>query len=160
MAFGDNKGNKIFSEINITPLTDIFLVLLIIMMVVAPSFQSRDTNVNVPEINNGVNIEEAKVTVSVTADGAMYVNGEPIAASALTDKLIAVKDPEIEKQEVIVKADKNIKSSKILDIMDSAQNAEYKKLIVAGEPLNKKEQKQLKEEAQRNSVNIPLEEEE
>ena len=159
MAFGDNKGNKIFSEINITPLTDIFLVLLIIMMVVAPSFQSRDTNVNVPEINNGVNIEEAKVTVSVTADGAMYVNGEPIEASALTDKLIAVKDPEIEKQQVIVKADKNIKSSKILDIMDSAQNAEYKKLIVAGEPLNKKEQKQLKEKAQRNSVNIPLEEE-
>jgi biopolymer transport protein ExbD/biopolymer transport protein TolR len=160
MSFGNNKGNKIFSEINITPLTDIFLVLLIIMMVVAPSFQSRDTNVNVPEINNGVNIEEAKVTVSVTADGAMYVNGEPIEASALTDKLIAVKDPDIEKQEVIVKADKNIKSSKILDIMDSAQNAEYKKLVVAGEPLNKKEQKQLKEEAQRSSVNIPLEEEE
>lgn len=160
MSFGNNKGNKIFSEINITPLTDIFLVLLIIMMVVAPSFQSRDTNVNVPEINNGINIEEAKVTVSVTADGAMYVNGEPIEASALTDKLIAVKDPDIEKQEVIVKADKNIKSSKILDIMDSAQNAEYKKLVVAGEPLNKKEQKQLKEEAQRSSVNIPLEEEE
>ena len=160
MAFGNNKTSKIFSEINITPLTDIFLVLLIIMIVVAPSFQSKDTNVNVPEINNGVNIEEAKVTVSVTGDGAMYVNGEPIQASELTDKLIAAKDPDIEKQEVIVKADKNIKSSTIIDIMDSAQNAEYKKLVVAGEPLNKKEQKQLKEEAQRNSVNIPVEEEE
>lgn len=159
MAFGSNKGNKIFSEINITPLTDIFLVLLIIMMVVAPSFQSKDTNVNVPEINNGVNIEEAKITVAVTADGAMYVNGEPINASELTDRLIAVKDPDIEKQEVIVKADKNIKSSTILDIMDSAQNAEYKKLIVAGEPLNKKEQRQLKEDARKNTVNIPAEEE-
>ena len=160
MAFGSEKKGKIFSEINITPLTDIFLVLLIIMMVVAPSFQSNDTNVNVPEINNGVNIEEAKITVSVTADGAMYVNGEPIQASQLTDRLIAVKDPDIEKQEVIVKADKNIKSSVIVDIMDSAQNAEYKKLVVAGEPLNKKEQKQLKEEAQRNTVNIPIEEDE
>ena len=159
MTFGSNKGNKIFSEINITPLTDIFLVLLIIMMVVAPSFQSKDTNVNVPEINNGVNIEEAKITVAVTADGAMYVNGEPIEASELTDRLIAVKDPDIEKQEVVVKADKNIKSSTIIDIMDSAQNAEYKKLVVAGEPLNKKEQKLLKEEAQKNSVNIPTEEE-
>ena len=160
MAFGSEKKGKIFSEINITPLTDIFLVLLIIMMVVAPSFQSNDTNVNVPEINNGVNIEEAKITVSVTADGAMYVNGEPIQASQLTDRLIAVKDPDIEKQEVIVKADKNIKSSVIVDIMDSAQNAEYKKLVVAGESLNKKEQKQLKEEAQRNTVNIPIEEDE
>lgn len=159
MAFGNNNSSKIFSEINITPLTDIFLVLLIIMMVVAPSFQSNDTNVNVPEINNGVNIEEAKITVSVTADGAMYVNGEPIESSALTDKLIAVKDPEIEKQEVIVKADKNIKSSIIVDIMDSAQNAEYKKLIVAGEPLNKKEQKKLKDDSQHRNVEIPTEEE-
>ncbi len=157
MAFGENKG-KIFSEINITPLTDIFLVLLIIMMVVAPSFQSNDTAVEVPEINNGINIEEGKITVSVTRDGAMYVNGAPISESELTSKLIAVKDPDSEKQEVVVKADKNIKSSKIMDIMDAAQNAEYKKLIVAGEPLNKKEQKELQDNAQRRSVDIPVEE--
>ena len=111
MAFGNNKEGKIFSEINITPLTDIFLVLLIIMMVVAPSFQSQDMSVDVPVVNNGVNIEEARVTVAVTHDGSMYVNGEPTTASALTDKLLAVKDPDIEKQEVIVKADKNIKSA-------------------------------------------------
>jgi len=161
MAFGNNKEGKIFSEINITPLTDIFLVLLIIMMVVAPSFQSNDTAVDVPEINNGINIEEAKVTVSVTHDGAMYVNGQPINAAELTDKLIAVKDPNLEgKQEVVVKADKNIKSGKIMDIMDAAQNAEYKKLIVAGEPLNKKEQKDLERNAQKQqTVNIPTEEE-
>jgi biopolymer transport protein ExbD/biopolymer transport protein TolR len=159
MAFGSEKQGKIFSEINITPLTDIFLVLLIIMMVVAPSFQSNDTAVDVPVINNGVNIEEAKITVSVTKDGAMYLNGAPIEASALTEKLIAAKLPDVENQEVVVKADKNIKSEKIMDIMDAAQNAEYKKLIVAGEPLNKKEQKELKENAQRQTVDIPSEDE-
>ena len=158
MAFGSEKQGKIFSEINITPLTDIFLVLLIIMMVVAPSFQSNDTAVDVPEINNGVNIEEAKVTVSVTHDGAMYVNGEPVSASELTDKLIALKTDE-EKQEVVVKADRNIKSAKIMDIMDCAQNAEYQKLIVAGEPLNKKEQKELENNASRRSIEIPTEDE-
>ena len=159
MAFGSEKQGKIFSEINITPLTDIFLVLLIIMMVVAPSFQSNDTAVDVPVINNGVNIEEAKITVSVTKDGAMYLNGAPNEASALTEKLIAAKLPDVENQEVVVKADKNIKSEKIMDIMDAAQNAEYKKLIVAGEPLNKKEQKELKENAQRQTVDIPSEDE-
>ena len=158
MAFGNNKQGEIFSEINITPLPDIFLLILIIMMVVAPSFQSNDTAVDVPEINNGVNIEEAKVTVSVTHDGAMYVNGEPVSASELTDKLVALKTDE-EKQEVIVKADKNIKSAKIMDIMDCAQNAEYQKLIVAGEPLNKKEQKELESNASRRSIEIPTEEE-
>ena len=160
MAFGSERKGKIFSEINITPLTDIFLVLLIIMMVVAPVLQSNDTPVDVPEINNGVNIEESKISVSVTADGLIYINGIPTEASKLTDALIAVKDPDNEKQEIVVKADKNVSSSKVLDIMDAAQNAEYKKLIVAGEPLNKKEQKILKEEAQRGTVNIPIEEEE
>ena len=162
MAFGSESQGKIFSEINITPLTDIFLVLLIIMMVVAPVLQSNDTPVEVPEINNGVNIEESKVAVSVTADGLIYVNGAPTEASKLTDALLAVKNPDDEKQEVVVKADKNVASSKVLDIMDAAQNAEYKKLIVAGEPLNKKEQKILQDNAQQqenNSVNIPTEEE-
>lgn len=142
MAFGRNKKNKLFTEINITPLTDIFLVLLIIMMVVAPSFQSMDNSVDIPEVNNGINIENEKVTVSITKDGAMYVNGENIQKSQLTDKLLAAKGDN-EAPEVIVKADKAIKSSTIMAVMDAAQNAEYKKLIVAGEPLNKKEQKEL-----------------
>lgn len=160
MAFGSERQGKIFSEINITPLTDIFLVLLIIMMVVAPVLQSNDTPVDIPEINNGVNIEESKVSVSVTADGLIYVNGSPTETSKLTDALIAVKDPDNEKQEVVVKADKNVSSSKVLDIMDAAQNAEYKKLIVAGEPLSKKEQKVLKNNSSEiNSINIPTEEE-
>ncbi len=144
MAFSTKKKKQLFTEINITPLTDIFLVLLIIMMVVAPSFQSMDNAVDVPEVNNGVNIEEAKVTVSITKDGTTYINGERIQQSQLTDKLIAAKtDPE--KAEVIVKADKAIKSSTIMNVMNAAQNAEYKKLVVAGEPLNKKEQRKLEQ---------------
>lgn len=152
MAFSNKKKQKLFTEINITPLTDIFLVLLIIMMVVAPSFQSMDNAVDVPEVNNGVNIEDTKVTVSVLQDGSMYVNGEPTKASALTDKLLAAKtDPE--KAEVVVKADKNIKSSKIMTIMNAAQDAEYKKLVVAGEPLNKKEQQEIERKA--GQVDVP-----
>ncbi|MBE7712599.1 MAG: biopolymer transporter ExbD [Cyanobacteria bacterium SIG26] len=151
MAFSTNKKQKMFNEINITPLTDIFLVLLIIMMVVAPSFQSMDNAVDVPEVNYGVNIEDPKVTVSIIKDGSMFVNGESISINQLTDKLIALKGDN-EKPEVIVKADKTIKSSTIMDVMNAAQNAEYKKLVVAGEPLNKKEQKELEESAK---INIP-----
>lgn len=152
MAFSNKKKQKLFTEINITPLTDIFLVLLIIMMVVAPSFQSMDNAVDVPEVNNGVNIEDTKVTVSVLQDGSMYVNGEPTKTSALTDKLLAAKtDPE--KAEVVVKADKNIKSAKIMTIMNAAQDAEYKKLVVAGEPLNKKEQQEIERKA--GQVDVP-----
>lgn len=152
MAFSNKKKQKLFTEINITPLTDIFLVLLIIMMVVAPSFQSMDNAVDVPEVNNGINIEDTKVTVSVLQDGSMYVNGEPTTTSALTDKLLAAKTDQ-EKAEVVVKADKNIKSAKIMTIMNAAQDAEYKKLVVAGEPLNKKEQQEIEQKA--GQVTVP-----
>ena len=144
MAMNSKKG-KLFTEINITPLTDIFLVLLIIMMVVAPTFQSMDNVISVPEINSGVSIEQNKVEVAITKEGLMYINGKQITSDQLTDELLAVRDM-LEKPEVVVKADAKVKSSEIMKVMNAAQDAEYKKLIVAGEPLSKKEQKDLEEE--------------
>lgn len=147
MAISTNKKGKMFTEINITPLTDIFLVLLIIMMVVAPTFQSMDNAISVPEINSGVSIEQKNATVSITKEGQMYLNGTPITEEELTNELLALKET-IETPEVVVKADEKVKSSEIMKVMNAAQDAEYKKLIVAGEPLSKKEQKDLKENKQ------------
>ena len=138
------KKDKLFTEINITPLTDIFLVLLIIMMVVAPTFQSMDNAISVPEINSGVAIEQKNAEVAITKEGLMYVNGREINSETLADELIALK-PSLQKPEVVVKADQNVKSAEIMKVMNAAQDAEYKKLIVAGEPLSKKEQKELQE---------------
>ena len=146
MAMKTNKGKEaLFTEINITPLTDIFLVLLIIMMVVAPTFQSNDTSITVPEINSGISIEQHNATVSVTKEGQMFLNGNPVTEENLTNELITLK-PQLEKPELVVKADEKVKSAKIMEIMNSAQDAEYKKLIVAGEPLSKKEQQKLKDD--------------
>lgn len=143
MAMKTNKGkDALFTEINITPLTDIFLVLLIIMMVVAPTFQSNDTSITIPEINSGVSIEQKNATVSVTKEGNLYLNGTPVNEENLVTELIELKNF-IEKPELVVKADEKVKSAKIMEIMNAAQGAEYKKLIVAGEPLSKKEQKEL-----------------
>ena len=139
------SGKKaLFTEINITPLTDIFLVLLIIMMVVAPTFQSVDNSISIPEVNSGTAIEQGKVTVSVTKDGTIYIDGKKTTTSMLSSDLESVKGNN-ENAEVVVKADEKVKSSIIMDIMDAAQDAHYKKLIVAGEPLNKKEQRELEE---------------
>lgn len=144
MAMKNSKGKEaLFTEINITPLTDIFLVLLIIMMVVAPTFQSNDTSIKVPEINSGIAVEQRNATVSVTKEGDMFLNGTPITEENLSEELLALKDS-LEKPELVVKADEKVKSAKIMEIMNAAQDAEYKKLIVAGEPLSKKEQKELK----------------
>ncbi|MBQ3311475.1 biopolymer transporter ExbD [bacterium] len=176
MSMKTNKGKEaLFTEINITPLTDIFLVLLIIMMVVAPTFQSINNDINIPEINSGVSIEQKNCTVSVTKEGLLYVNGKQISSDKLSSELNTIK-PMLEKKEVVVKADENAKNSVVLKIMDAAQDAGYEKLIVAGEPLSKKEQKELKSNyvsdnnsesdgevpvsnVRQNSVNVPQDEE-
>ncbi len=147
MAIKSGK-NALFTEINITPLTDIFLVLLIIMMVVAPTFQSIDNNVTIPEINNGTSIEEKNATVSITREGRVYLNEKHVNIADLAVELERIK-PNVQKEEVVVRADEKVKSGVIMDIMNAAQEAQYKKLVVAGEPLAKKTQKML-EENERN----------
>ena len=76
----------------------------------------------------------------------MYINGKETSSSALTSELSALL-PTLEKKEVVVKADTDAKNSVVLQIMDAAQDAGYEKLIVAGEPLSKKQQNQLKNDS-------------
>jgi len=144
-----NGKDALFTEINITPLTDIFLVLLIIMMVVAPTFQSVDENINIPEINSGVTVEHTNATVAVTSSGEMFINSKKVEADSevIAAELTKIKDT-LEKKEVVVKADQSAKSKEIMKIMRAAQDAGYEKLVVAGEPLTKKEQKKLTEDNQ------------
>ena len=149
MSFSTNKDskNKTFNEINITPLTDIFLVLLIIMMVIAPSFQSVNSNIEMPQINSGSAIETKNATVSITKNGEFYVNETKVACSEIENFLTSLIQ-DVEKKEVTVKADKMTKSSEIMKVMRAAQNAGFEKLIVAGEPLTTKEQDELKKNSQ------------
>ncbi len=144
MGSGDKKAS--FNEINITPLTDIFLVLLIIMMVIAPGFQSVDNKISIPEINSGTTITEKKATVALTENGELFLNDEPVGEDELAQKLAQIKDT-LEEKQVVVKADEKAKSSEIMKIMRSAQEAGFEKLVVVGEPLTKKEQKKLQDEA-------------
>ena len=115
------------------------------MMVVAPTFQSVDNSITIPEINSGVAIEQKNATISVTQNGSMFLNDKKVNPDNLASELLALK-PSLEKKEVVVKADEKVKSSEIMKIMNAAQEAEYKKLIVAGEPLNKKAQKVLEQQ--------------
>ena len=138
----EDGRKKTFNEINITPLTDIFLVLLIIMMVIAPSFQSVDNNIDMPKINSGLAIEQKNATVSITKSGEFFLNETKINPSELETGLSGLIEG-LEKKEVVVRADSKTKSSEILKVMQAAQNAGFEKLVVAGEPLSAKEQKEL-----------------
>ena len=78
----------------------------------------------------------------------MYLNDKPVAnEEVLAVELSNIKES-LKKKEVLVKADSKTKSSEIMKVMRAAQEAEYEKLTVAGEPLTKKEQTRLQEQVE------------
>lgn len=140
-----SSGNKdLFTQINITPLTDIFLVLLIIMMVIAPMFQAVDKNIVLPSINSGLSVDNKQITVAVTKDSQFYVDNNYVTESQLADKLSELL-PKSKEKKLVVKADAKTKTKYIMSVMRAAQAAGYEKLTVAGEPLSKKQQTELKD---------------
>ena len=118
------SDRKTFNEINITPLTDIFLVLLIIMMVIAPLLDQQGLNLTVPEnvVQENITNQDAKIlTVSVAADDKFYIDGEEIASDDLEGYLKSnAKDyPD----GMMIETDGESTHGAIVKVMDSARNS-------------------------------------
>ncbi|MBE7703233.1 MAG: biopolymer transporter ExbD [Cyanobacteria bacterium SIG28] len=112
-----------FNEINITPLTDIFLVLLIIMMVIAPMLDQQGLNLAVPEIVNAEQIKnDSKImNISVSADNSIIYDEQEINLLSL-DKFF--KDNAKNYPDgLLIQADDDSEHGTIVKIMDSARNS-------------------------------------
>ena len=111
-----------FNEINITPLTDIFLVLLIIMMVIAPMLDQQGLNLAVPEIVKQEDIvKDSKImNFTVTNDNKYYFNGNEIAAddieNVVSDNLKEYPDG------LLIQVDDDAEHGAVVKLMDSARN--------------------------------------
>lgn len=136
-------GRKIrsFNEINITPLTDIFLVLLIMMMVLAPMFQQNDRKITVPKIISGAPMEEQAITVEVSKEGQLKLDGKVLSDSQLVPALkqYVTNNPKLG---IVVRADKEAKGDPVMKVFDAASIAGFQKLTVAGEPEKEERLKQ------------------
>ena len=111
-----------FNEINITPLTDIFLVLLIIMMVIAPMLDQQGLNLAVPEVVNAESIKsDSKIlNVIVTSGNEFYVDGQSIQANEL-EKFFS-KHSKDYPDGLLIQADDDSEHGAIVKVMDSARN--------------------------------------
>ncbi len=137
-------GKQLFDEINITPLTDIFLVLLIIMMVVAPMMEQSRADIQPPKLSSGTSLEKNRLTVEVTSDGSYYVKGKSVAPDELTASLVE-HGVDIDEKNVVIRADKAVKSKVIMKVLEAARDAKYEKVTVAGEALSSDRQQELQQ---------------
>lgn len=120
-----------FNEINITPLTDIFLVLLIIMMVIAPLLDQQGLNLTVPENVKAENVKEAKtINFVVTNDNKFLLNGEEVAAENL-ESVIAEQAKTLT-DGLLIQSDPESTHGAIVKLMDSARNAGVTNISVVG----------------------------
>ena len=111
----------IVAEINITPLTDVFLVLLIIFMVTASAIQSQGKNVNLPEAAVS-DVSPQGVVVTVTKEGLVQVNDVTVPDHQLVSVLTAALEESREKF-VVLRGDRQVMLGQAVNILDVAQQA-------------------------------------
>ena len=138
MSFGRlerTQGTKPMSEINMTPLIDVMLVLVVIFIITAPLLASS-IKLDLPKTDAAQPGQAPKsVTLTVDATGQAYVNDKPLGADALARQLqeTAAIDPETEVQ---LRADAAVPYGRIVEVMGAAQKAGLNRIgFVANSPV-------------------------
>ena len=122
----------IVAEINVTPLTDFFLVLLIIFMVTTSVVQEEGKNIDLPSASESEETPSG-VTVAVDDEGGLQVNDRVVAIDELgpaLERALAGAEQKI----VILRGDKNVLLGQAVDILDTAQRAGARGIALATKP--------------------------
>ncbi len=118
MAGSAKRGRGgLITDINVTPLVDIMLVLLIIFMLTANLIARQAIEVDLPKASQGVTPAPTTIAVTLTAGGALFLNGEAISAGGLQDAVRAAvaKDP---KTQAIIAADRDTSHGRVVWVID------------------------------------------
>jgi biopolymer transport protein TolR len=108
-------------EINVTPLVDVVLVLLLVFMVTAP-MMSRGIDVSLPVANQPEVEREDRIIVSITAQERIYVQDRPINLQLLEDTMRGIMEGRAKKV-VYLRADESIRYGKVIAVIDKLKNA-------------------------------------
>lgn len=129
-------NKRLMSAINVTPMVDVMLVLLIIFMVAAP-MMTEGIDVELPEIEaTGLNLPEEPLVVAVDAKGAFFINNNKIDISELKTKLRAIfKSRKDKNKMVLLKADKRVAYGSVAKAMSEIRAAGITNIAMMTEPV-------------------------
>ena len=136
MAFGtQDDTDDVMNEINMTPLVDVMLVLLIIFIITVPVMKHA-VNIDLPRASNeALNVKPETVRLSVDAAGGYFINDVPIADDALAPRLreAAAQTPQ---PELHIRGDKSVRYERVAQAMAAAQQSGLRKIGFITEPKN------------------------
>ncbi len=132
MAFEEQSGGAI-SNINVTPLVDVMLVLLVIFMVTAPILQ-QGVNINLPKVKAAaLTGEEQQLVVAVTRSGQVYLNDTLVTLPELGPKLQAILKLRPDRQ-VFLRADQRVAYGDVMRVIATVKGAGVERLGMVTEP--------------------------
>ncbi len=125
------RKQKLIAEINITPFTDVILVLLIIFMITTPLILQSNIRVNLPGSTTGKPLQETRqISITVTNEGMIYLDSKLISRKALKADVARIHqdNPELE---VILFSDKMVRFKDIVGLLDIFNELGIKNLNIA-----------------------------
>jgi biopolymer transport protein ExbD len=136
MAFGtQDETDEVMNEINMTPLVDVMLVLLIIFIITVPVMKHA-VNIDLPRASNQAQTNKPDtLRLSVDAQGRYFINDIPVADEALTPQLqaAAAQNPQ---PDLHIRGDKAVRYERVAQAMAAAQQAGLRKIGFITEPKN------------------------
>ena len=133
---GDEGGHSLISDINVTPLVDVMLVLLIIFMVTAP-MMTHGIKVDLPETESkSVKTEQDPLILSITRNQDIFIENYRVEFGDLEDKLSKIFANRAAK-EILLQADKRVPYGFVIKVMSQVKGAGITKVGMITEPLKK-----------------------
>ncbi|MBF0384824.1 MAG: biopolymer transporter ExbD [Candidatus Omnitrophica bacterium] len=127
------KHEKIVAEINITPFTDVILVLLIIFMITTPLISYSNIKVNLPEVKSkslNDDIKQTQADITISREGVVYLGGKVVTKKELKERMKTMHK-EHSDLIVVVRADKFVRFQSIVEILDPLNEIGITRLNIA-----------------------------
>jgi len=130
MAVKQDQDNESIADINVVPLVDIILVVLIIFMVTAPMIMKPSIKVNLPKAASGEETVQTQLNVTIAADGTFSLNGKPADTTAISAGAVEAfqKNPEIQ---AVIAADREVPHGTVVQILDLIKSVGIKKFAIS-----------------------------
>jgi biopolymer transport protein TolR len=131
-----NGGGRMMAEINVTPLVDVMLVLLIIFMVTAPML-TQGVDVNLPQANaKALHAEEERLVVTVDANSRVFIGKQAVEFNRLSPTLREIVARRVDRQ-VYFRADRSVQYGFVVKVIAEVRNSGIEKLGMVTEPLER-----------------------
>lgn len=131
------KRDKTIGEINITPLTDVFLVLLVIVIISAPALSKMRAGITSPEVSKAVTLKNTWLVANVDKEGNVFIDGVAVEAANLHG-VLSSRAATLPEKVIVVRGDKEAQSGAILGVLRTAKEAGFEDGYIAGQVLRVK----------------------